>query len=147
MRLLQRCDTGEIILTQFGDEGIPPYAILSHTWGADAEEVTFEDLMAPARISLAIRRSDFVQSRQSQMTCSTFGSTPVALTREAAQSYQKQSTQCIVGTKMPMHATRILPMYRLKPNSQIAGGLPEDGPSKSYLRRRKSCFLMKSTKN
>jgi ankyrin repeat protein len=45
MRLLQRCDTGEIILTQFGDEGIPPYAILSHTWGADAEEVTFEDLM------------------------------------------------------------------------------------------------------
>jgi ankyrin repeat protein len=44
MRLLQRCDTGELVLTQFGDDGIPPYAILSHTWGADAEEVTFEDL-------------------------------------------------------------------------------------------------------
>jgi ankyrin repeat protein len=44
MRLLRRCDTGDFSLTQFGDEDIPPYAILSHTWGADTEEVTFEDL-------------------------------------------------------------------------------------------------------
>jgi hypothetical protein len=44
MRLLRHCDTGDFSLTQFGDEDIPPYAILSHTWGADTEEVTFEDL-------------------------------------------------------------------------------------------------------
>ncbi|KAF2677680.1 beta transducin-like protein HET-D2Y [Lentithecium fluviatile CBS 122367] len=44
MRLLRRSDTSEFRLTQFHDEAIPPYAILSHTWGADAEEVTFEDL-------------------------------------------------------------------------------------------------------
>ncbi|OCL15122.1 HET and ankyrin domain protein, partial [Glonium stellatum] len=44
MRLLRRCDTGDFSLTQFGDEDIPSYAILSHTWGADTEEVTFEDL-------------------------------------------------------------------------------------------------------
>ena len=46
MRLLQRSDTGEFSLTKnFGcDEAIPPYAILSHTWGADTEEVTFDDL-------------------------------------------------------------------------------------------------------
>ncbi|PVH90374.1 HET-domain-containing protein, partial [Periconia macrospinosa] len=44
MRLLRRSDTGEFSLTQFRDEAIPPYAILSHTWGADTEEVTFEDL-------------------------------------------------------------------------------------------------------
>jgi hypothetical protein len=44
MRLLRRCDTGDFSLSQFGDEDIPPYAILSHTWGADTEEVTFEDL-------------------------------------------------------------------------------------------------------
>ncbi|KAF2179725.1 hypothetical protein K469DRAFT_716079 [Zopfia rhizophila CBS 207.26] len=37
MRLLRRCDTGEFSLTEdiVGDEAIPPYAILSHTWGAD----------------------------------------------------------------------------------------------------------------
>ncbi|KAF2474922.1 uncharacterized protein BDR25DRAFT_113011 [Lindgomyces ingoldianus] len=46
MRLLRRSDTGEFTLTEdfVGDEAIPRYAILSHTWGADAEEVTFEDL-------------------------------------------------------------------------------------------------------
>jgi hypothetical protein len=44
MRLLKRSDTGDFSLIQFGDEAIPPYAILSHTWGADTEEVTFEDL-------------------------------------------------------------------------------------------------------
>ncbi|OCL04301.1 hypothetical protein AOQ84DRAFT_120678 [Glonium stellatum] len=46
MRLLRRCDTGDFSLTQFSDdEAIPPYAILSHTWGLDTEEVTFEDLV------------------------------------------------------------------------------------------------------
>lgn len=45
MRLLRRNNTGEFSLTQFRDDAIPPYAILSHTWGADTEEVTFEDLI------------------------------------------------------------------------------------------------------
>ncbi|KAI9778784.1 MAG: hypothetical protein M1839_007874 [Geoglossum umbratile] len=46
MRLLLRSNTGEVSLTKnfVDDSNIPPYAILSHTWGADAEEVTFEDL-------------------------------------------------------------------------------------------------------
>ena len=46
MRLLQRSETGEISLTKdLIDEGrIPPYAILSHTWGLDTEEVTIEDI-------------------------------------------------------------------------------------------------------
>ena len=46
MRLLLRSDTGEFSLTKdlVGDDTIPPYAILSHTWGEEAEEVTFEDL-------------------------------------------------------------------------------------------------------
>lgn len=45
MRLLERNGAGEFILTKdFVDDEVPPYAILSHTWGADNEEVTFEDL-------------------------------------------------------------------------------------------------------
>jgi hypothetical protein len=45
MRLLQRHDTGEIRLTGdlVGDDIIPPYAILSHTWVKD-QEVTLQDL-------------------------------------------------------------------------------------------------------
>ena len=47
MRLLLRGNTGEFSLTKdlVGDDTIPPYAILSHTWGADTEEVTFKDLI------------------------------------------------------------------------------------------------------
>ena len=46
MRLLRRGNTSEFSLTKdlVGNDTIPPYAILSHTWGADTEEVTFEDL-------------------------------------------------------------------------------------------------------
>jgi hypothetical protein len=45
MRLLERNNDGEFSLTKVFIDDIPRYAILSHTWGADTEEVTFEDLM------------------------------------------------------------------------------------------------------
>jgi hypothetical protein len=38
-------EDGELSLIQFVGDEIPEYAILSHTWGADGEEVTFEDLL------------------------------------------------------------------------------------------------------
>jgi hypothetical protein len=44
MRLLQRSDTGEITLTRDLHNELPPYAILSHSWGPDAEELTFQDI-------------------------------------------------------------------------------------------------------
>jgi hypothetical protein len=36
---------GDLSLVEQHDENIPQYAILSHTWGADGDEVTFRDLM------------------------------------------------------------------------------------------------------
>jgi hypothetical protein len=44
MRLLYLKDDGEFSLIEFV-RNIPPYAILSHTWGTDEEEVTFKDLV------------------------------------------------------------------------------------------------------
>lgn len=44
MRLLSYSNDGRFSLTQFFDH-IPPYAILSHTWGPDTEEVSFRDVM------------------------------------------------------------------------------------------------------
>jgi hypothetical protein len=45
MRLLKIQDDGELSLVEvFGDK-IPPYSILSHTWGAASEEVTFKDII------------------------------------------------------------------------------------------------------
>jgi hypothetical protein len=50
MRFLTYRDDGELTITANLDNEntIPPYAILSHTWGADAEEVSFEDIASNA---------------------------------------------------------------------------------------------------
>ncbi|KAN0101627.1 HET domain containing protein [Hyaloscypha variabilis] len=46
MRLLQYNNDGGFSLTKdFAGGEIPEYAILSHTWGADAEEITYRDLV------------------------------------------------------------------------------------------------------
>jgi hypothetical protein len=44
MRLLKLEDDGEFSLVEFIGNDVPPYAILSHTWGSDHDEVTLEDL-------------------------------------------------------------------------------------------------------
>jgi len=46
MRLLVYSETGKLSITESFAAGdpIPPYAILSHTWGPDTEEVTFDDV-------------------------------------------------------------------------------------------------------
>jgi hypothetical protein len=45
MRLLLSQDDGELSLVEFVGSDIPRYAILSHTWGSDDEEVKFMDLV------------------------------------------------------------------------------------------------------
>ncbi|KAH8816669.1 hypothetical protein F5884DRAFT_229854 [Xylogone sp. PMI_703] len=45
MRLLKRKENGEFNMIEITGNMVPPYAILSHTWGADDEEVTFKHLM------------------------------------------------------------------------------------------------------
>jgi hypothetical protein len=45
---LKFTDCGEASLAEFDDDKLPPYAILSHTWGSDHEEVTFKDLQEDA---------------------------------------------------------------------------------------------------
>ncbi|CAM6001939.1 unnamed protein product [Sphagnum balticum] len=46
MRLLECNSAGQLSLTKdFIGDDIPKYAILSHTWGADTEDVTYKDLI------------------------------------------------------------------------------------------------------
>jgi hypothetical protein len=44
MRLLKFGNRGELNTPKDFIENIPRYAILSHTWGADVDKVTFNDL-------------------------------------------------------------------------------------------------------
>ncbi|KAJ2988239.1 hypothetical protein NUW58_g4084 [Xylaria curta] len=48
MRLLTAQDDGNLIFTKDLTSNIPPYAILSHTWGPDDDEVTFKDIIKDA---------------------------------------------------------------------------------------------------
>jgi hypothetical protein len=45
MHLLEYNNEGELIITSWDDNKPPPYAILSHRWGEEAEEVNFEDIV------------------------------------------------------------------------------------------------------
>jgi len=49
MRLLRLEDGGEFSLVEFIGKNIPRYAVLSHTWGVDNEEVAFKDLVDGCR--------------------------------------------------------------------------------------------------
>jgi hypothetical protein len=44
MRLLEDDGHRNLRPVERHDDDIPPYTILSHTWGADGDEVTFRDL-------------------------------------------------------------------------------------------------------
>ena len=44
MRLVSTNADGSFSLTRFTDDSIPSYAILSHTWAADDQELTFHDM-------------------------------------------------------------------------------------------------------
>jgi len=44
MRLLQINSNGDLSLVEYFGNSIPPYAILSHTWGADDDEISFKDV-------------------------------------------------------------------------------------------------------
>ncbi|KAI0098744.1 kinesin light chain 1 [Nemania sp. FL0031] len=45
MRLLKLQTNGQVCLTKdIRDDMVPPYAILSHTWGADDQEIIFQDI-------------------------------------------------------------------------------------------------------
>jgi hypothetical protein len=39
-------DLNDLSLVEFTDRNIPPYAIISHTWGESSEEVTFQDIIS-----------------------------------------------------------------------------------------------------
>ena len=57
MRLLRRSlDNNSIELTEFNDDNIPRYAILSHTWGD--QEVKYDELLAETGLKKSGSLSD-----------------------------------------------------------------------------------------
>jgi hypothetical protein len=48
MRLIHIEDDGSFSLAEFYGEDIPNYGVLSHTWGPDNQEVTYQDFITGA---------------------------------------------------------------------------------------------------
>lgn len=66
MRLLQVDGNSEFSLTDDLIDNIPPYAILSHTWGRDHEEVSFKDLtIGPRKSKPGYRKLHFYKQQAS----------------------------------------------------------------------------------
>jgi hypothetical protein len=60
MRLLHVDDSGELHLIDHASRDTPPYAILSHTWGADGDEVTYKDIVkGEGKSKLGYRKLSF----------------------------------------------------------------------------------------
>ena len=94
MRLLCRDSHGNLTLTDDLHDHVPAYAILSHTWGKEEEEVTFQDIWTAMdrrragkenrRGERKTRRKDmrsprFAENKLLGMACSTSGLTLVFL--------------------------------------------------------------------
>lgn len=76
MRLLECNDNADFSLTKdLAADNIPKYAIFSHTWRADGEEVMFENLLKGnwQRERLAMRRFDSVENKLHVTVYNTFG--------------------------------------------------------------------------
>lgn len=64
------------------------------------------------KIRMVIERSSSVPNRRPAISCSTSGSTHVALINGTFVSAQKQSIQCFVGIKMRQNATYSCQMFQ-----------------------------------
>lgn len=64
MRLLEDDGHGNLSLVEKHDKDIPRYAILSHTWGAHGDEVTFRDLTeGTGRNKAGYEKRDFCRAQ------------------------------------------------------------------------------------
>jgi hypothetical protein len=106
MRLL-KCDGNGFSLTEDLTTNIPPYAILSHTWGPDADEVTYKDLIDGAgKDKAGYKKLEFCaeQARHHKLkhfwvdTCCIDKSDPIEVQRSINSMFRwyRDATRCYV---------------------------------------------------
>jgi len=108
MRLLQLNSDGDLSLTNDldNDDTIPPYAILSHTWGADTEEVTFEDLIySGGKNKNRYNKIVFCREQAKRDSLQYFRSILAASTRLTKANSRMRLTLCFAGIVTQLDAT------------------------------------------
>src|SRR2546430_8531576 len=125
MRLLERNNAGEFSQKDLIGDNIPPYAILSHRWGADTEEVTFKNLIDGTGKGKA-------------------GYDKIRFCAEKAANHSLQyfwvDTCCIDKSSSAELQEAINSMYRWYQNARVCFAYLDDVPSDDDLYAPESCF-------
>jgi hypothetical protein len=143
MRLLD-FSHDQVRLTRDFTNNAPPYAILSHTWGEDDQEVTFQDLMQGVGKS----KAGYEKIRFCRKQAATNGLQYVwidtcCIDKSNSPNSRRLSTPCFAGTVTRLNAMCTCQTFRrVAPGgNQLFGrvdGLLEAGPFKSFLLQDRS---------
>jgi hypothetical protein len=118
MRLL---DTTTFMVESFGDDEVPPYAILSRTW--DAKEVTFQDLHGSQQLT---GKKEYAKLQNWRMTSKAHGF-----------NYAWMDTCCIDKTSSAELSEAINSMYRWYQDADVCYAYLADVPSqKAFVESR-----------
>ena len=130
MRLLEIKQNGELELTNDLYDNIPPYAILSHTWGVDNEEVTYKDLVeGTGRPKLGYRKIQFCAERAAHNRLQYFwGASNFAykILKSSALSSQRNLAKTLsnsLGQWTHVASTRQTAPSCPKQSTQCSGGI------------------------
>ena len=112
MRLLERDNNGELSLTKDLVNNLPAYAILSHTWGEDDQEVTFQDLTERSGKSKAgYQKIRFCGEQAAHDGFRYFWVDTCCIDKSKTPNSQRLLTLCTGGIEMRPNATSTSLMF------------------------------------
>ena len=144
MRLLKHDNIGEFSLTRdvLVSDDISRYAILSHTWGADTEEVSFKDMMdGTGKWKRGYDKIRFCGEQARRDGLQYFWVDTCCIDKLNSTELQEAINSMFHWYHNAMYVSlmsRSLPGGQMTGNSLFgrAGGSPGDGPFKSLLPQR-----------
>ena len=115
MRLLKIEENGEFSLTKDIIYPTMPYVILSHTWGEDDEEVTFEDLKdGSGKTKKGYKKLRFCGQQAARDGLQYFWVDTCCINKSRDTELSKLSTPCFAGIAKRQYAMCIWQMFGQK---------------------------------
>ena len=152
MRLLKSNADGSFGLTRFTGNNVPSYAILSHVWEADDQEVTFHDLInCLGSNKKGYRKIQFCSEQAERDGLRYFWVDSCCVDKSSSIELQTAINSMFAGTgiRKSVTSTSQTSQWANTPGSLTShgnrlsgkvGGSPEAGHFKNFLLRNQSSF-------